>query len=92
MYWFRKEKPGMSKKTRDILILALAAAVLLDIVLAVVLLWAFGSNRLILTAVHPQLASSRGIATKRNETLFTVAIAIVVVVEILLFGQNNGQT
>ena len=48
------------------------------VLLAVVLLWAFGSNRLILTAVHPQLASSRGIATKRNETLFTVAIAIVV--------------
>ena len=36
------------------------------VLLAVVLLWAFGSNRLILTA------------TKRNETLFTVAIAIVV--------------
>lgn len=48
------------------------------VLLSVVLLWAFGSNRLILTAVHPQLASSRGIATKRNETLFTVAIAIVV--------------
>ena len=46
--------------------------------LAVVLLWVFGSNQLVLTAVHPQLASSRGIATKRNETLFTVAIAIVV--------------
>lgn len=42
------------------------------------LLWVFGSNQLVLTAVHPQLASSRGIATKRNETLFTVAIAIVV--------------
>ena len=48
------------------------------VLLAVVLLWVFGSNRLVLTAVHPQLASSRGIATKRNETLFTVAIAIVV--------------
>ena len=46
--------------------------------LALVLLWVFGSNRLVLTAVHPQLASSRGVATKRNETLFTVAIAIVV--------------
>ena len=45
---------------------------------AVVLLWIFASNRLLLTAVHPQLASSRGIATRRNETLFTVAIAIVV--------------
>ena len=48
------------------------------VLLAVVLLWVFGSNQLVLTAVHPQLASSRGIATKRNETLFTVAIAIVV--------------
>ena len=48
------------------------------VLLAVVLLWVFGSNRLVLTAVHPQLASSRGVATKRNETLFTVAIAIVV--------------
>ena len=48
------------------------------VLLAVVLLWGFGANHLVLTAVHPQLASSRGIATKRNETLFTVAIAIVV--------------
>ena len=48
------------------------------VLLAVVLLWVFGANRLVLTAVHPQLASSRGVATKRNETLFTVAIAIVV--------------
>ena len=46
--------------------------------LGVLLLWAFAANRLFLTAVHPQLASSRGVATKRNETLFTVAIAIVV--------------
>lgn len=38
MYWFRKEKPAMSKKTRDILILALSIAVALDIVLAIVLL------------------------------------------------------
>lgn len=29
------------------------------VLLAVVLLWVFGSNRLVLTAVHPQLASSR---------------------------------
>ena len=52
--------------------------VLALVLLAVVLLWVFGSNQLVLTAVHPQLASSRGIATKRNETLFTVAISIVV--------------
>ena len=48
------------------------------VLLGVALLWIFAANRLFLTAVHPQLASSRGVATKRNETLFTVAIAIVV--------------
>ena len=48
------------------------------VLLAVVLLWVFGSNRLVLTAVHPQLASSRGVKTARNETLFTVVIAVVV--------------
>ena len=37
-----------------------------------------GLLALVLLAVVLQLASSRGIATKRNETLFTVAIAIVV--------------
>ena len=54
--------------------LALLAAVLL----AVAVLWVLASNKLILTAVHPQLAASRGLATRRWETLFTVAIAIVV--------------
>ena len=52
---------------------------LLALVLAgVVMLWVLCSNRLVLTAVHPQLASSRGIGTKRYETLFSVAIAVVV--------------
>ena len=37
MYWFRKDKPSMSKKMRDILILALTFALLLDVVLAVLL-------------------------------------------------------
>ena len=37
--------------------IGLLAAVLL----AVIVLWIFASNRLVLTAVHPQLASSRGI-------------------------------
>ena len=48
------------------------------VLLAVAALWVLCSNQLILTAIHPQLASSRGVATTRNETLFTVAIAIVV--------------
>lgn len=54
--------------------IGLLAAVLL----AVLVLWIFASNRLVLTAVHPQLASSRGIPVRGYETLFTVSIAVVV--------------
>ena len=45
---------------------------------AVAALWVLCSNQLILTAIHPQLASSRGVKTARNETFFTVVIAVVV--------------
>ena len=48
------------------------------VLLAVVVLWVLCSNQLILTAIHPQLAASRGVKTARNETLFTVVIAVVV--------------
>ena len=48
------------------------------VLLGVLALWIFASNRLFLTAVHPQLASSRGIPTEKTQTLFTVCIAIVV--------------
>ena len=48
------------------------------VLLAVAALWVLCSNQLILTAIHPQLASSRGVKTARNETLFTVVIAVVV--------------
>lgn len=48
------------------------------VLLGVVVLWTLLSNRLILTAVHPQLASSRGISTALAETIFTVCIAVVV--------------
>ena len=72
MYWFRKEKPGMSKKTRDILILALAAAVLLDIVLAVVLLSGSTSDtRLSDTLVsysRNDVSSARTAATQLSRT------------------------
>ena len=54
--------------------IGLLAAVLL----AVIVLWIFASNRLVLTAVHPQLASSGGIPVRGYETLFTVSIAVVV--------------
>ena len=48
------------------------------VLLGVALLWAFAANRLFLTAVHPQLASSRGIPTEKTQALFTICIAVVV--------------
>ena len=48
------------------------------VLILVVILWLLASNRLVLTAVHPQLASSRGIPVRGYDTLFTVSIAVVV--------------
>ena len=54
--------------------------------IAVVVFWTVYSNRLTLTAIHPQLASSRGIPVKASNTLFTVAIAVVVTLSISSVG------
>lgn len=54
--------------------------------LAVSLLWVLISNKLTLAAVHPQLASSRGISVGTANTLFTVAISIVVTLAINWVG------
>lgn len=63
----------------DILSVSPGEIGLLAIVLGLVaILWIFASNRLVLTAVHPQLASSRGIPVGGYELLFTVSIAVVV--------------
>ena len=48
------------------------------VLVAVAVFWVLCANRLTLTAIHPQLASSRGIPVKLSQTLFTVAIAVVV--------------
>lgn len=48
------------------------------VLLGVVLLWCLSANRLVLTSVHPELSSSRGISVRRTQTLFTVCIAVVV--------------
>lgn len=45
---------------------------------AVLIFWIFCANKLTLTAIHPQLASSRGIPVELTQTLFTAAIALVV--------------
>jgi len=48
------------------------------VLLAVVVLWIFSANRLFLSAVHPQLASTRGVKVASNQVLFTVMVAVVV--------------
>lgn len=63
----------------DILSVTPAQIGTLAIVLVLILIfWFFHSNRLALTAIHPQLASSRGIRVGLSQTVFTVAIAVVV--------------
>ena len=60
---------------------------LLAIVLLLVLVfWVLASNRLVLTSIHPQLASSRGIPVRGYETLFTVCIAVVVTLSMSWVG------
>jgi zinc transport system permease protein len=56
------------------------------VLLGVVIFWGFCANRLILTAIHPQLASSRGIPVGLSQTLFVTAIAVVVTLSISSVG------
>ena len=56
------------------------------VLVCVIILWLFYSNRLTLTAIHPELASSRGIRTTFTQTLFTVAIAVIVTLAISWVG------
>lgn len=56
------------------------------VLIAVIGFWVLFSNRLTLTAIHPQLASSRGIPVALSQTLFTVAIAVVVTLSISSVG------
>ena len=56
------------------------------VLLAVAVFWVIYSNRLTLTAIHPQLASSRGIPVGVSQTVFTVAIAVVVTLTISSVG------
>ena len=60
---------------------------MLALVLAAVLVfWVLCANRLTLTAIHPQLASSRGIPVGLSQTLFVTAIAVVVTLSISSVG------
>jgi len=48
------------------------------ILVLVVLLWCLSFNQLMLSAVHPALADSRGVKVFWQETVFSMAIALVV--------------
>ncbi len=56
------------------------------VLLGVVLFWILASNRLTLSAVYPQLASSRGIPVGLTQTVFTTALAVVVTLSISWVG------
>ena len=71
----------------DILSITPAEIGMLTLVLVSVLVfWCIYSNRLTLTAIHPQLASSRGIPVGLSQTIFTAAIAVVVTLSISSVG------
>ena len=61
-------------------------AMLALVLLAVVIFWCIYSNHLALTAIYPQLASSCGISVGLSQTVFTVAIAVVVTLSISSVG------
>ncbi len=54
--------------------------------LAVIIFWVLFSNKMTLSAVHPQMASSRGISVDATQTLLTTAIAVVVTLAISWVG------
>ncbi len=56
------------------------------VLLAVAVFWLLAGNRLTLTAIHPQLAASRGIPIGLSQSLFTTAIALVVTLTISSVG------
>ena len=71
----------------DILSVTPAEIGLLAIVLVCVLVfWVLYSNKLVLSSVHPQLASSRGFSTFLIQTAFTTIVAVVVTLAISWVG------
>ena len=71
----------------DVLSISPAEIGMLAIVLVFVLIfWGLYANRLTLSAIHPQLAASRGIPVGLSQTLFNAAIAVVVTLSISSMG------
>lgn len=61
-------------------------ALLAGILLVVLVLWGLSFNQLMLSAVHPALADSRGVKVFWRETVFSIAIAVVVTVSMTWVG------
>ena len=59
---------------------------LAGVLVCVLVFWVLFSNRLSLIAIHPQLASSRGMRVGLSQTLFTTAVAVVVTLSISSVG------
>ena len=71
----------------DILSVSSAELIMLGTVLLfVILFWVVYSNKLTLCAIHPELASSRGINVPLTNTVFTVSIAVIVTLAISWVG------
>ena len=56
------------------------------VLLSVLLFWVLASNKMTLTSIYPQLASSRGIPVHLTQTIFTTLIAVVVTLSISWVG------
>ncbi|MDD3164734.1 MAG: metal ABC transporter permease [Oscillospiraceae bacterium] len=56
------------------------------VLLLTVTLWVLASNQMVLTAVHPQLASSRGVPVDWVQAAYTVCIAVVVTLSLTWVG------
>lgn len=61
-------------------------ALLAAILLVVIVLWVCSFNQLMLSSIHPALASSRGIRVFWQEAVFCAAIAVVVTVSMTWVG------
>jgi len=71
----------------DVLSITPSQISMLALVLLVVsVFWCFVSNKLTLSAIHPQLASSRGIPVALTPGIFTAVIAVVVTLSISWVG------
>ena len=71
----------------DILSVTSAELLALFLVLLTVLaFWLIASNKMTLTSIYPQLASSRGIPVHLTQTIFTTLIAVVVTLSISWVG------